>query len=87
MELTKQQKNCPYCRSKRTDDNLEIYQSEDNGYLSISSDGDVEIDEGNWVMEESEKTSNQSLIMVFHEILKFITLMAKSLWKKKASLI
>ena len=52
MELTEQQKNCPYCRSKRTDDNLEIYQSEDNGYLSINSDGDVEIDEGNWVMEE-----------------------------------
>ena len=38
-------------------------------------------------VEESEKTLSQSLIMVFHEILKFITLMAKSLWKKKASLI
>ena len=50
---TKQQKDCPYCRSKRTDDNLEIYQSEDNGYLSINSDGDVEIDEGNLVMEEN----------------------------------
>ena len=48
-----QQKNCPYCRNKHTDDNLEIYQSEDNGYLSINSDGDVEIDEGNWVMEEN----------------------------------
>ena len=53
MILTEQQKNCPYCRSKRTDDNLEIYQSEDNGYLSINSDGDVEIDEGNLVMEEN----------------------------------
>ena len=53
MKLTEKQKDCPYCRSKRTDDNLEIYQSEDNGYLSINSDGDVEIDEGNLVMEEN----------------------------------
>ena len=47
-----QQKNCPYCRSKDPDANAEIYKNGDE-YLAIGSDGDVEIDEGNLVMEEN----------------------------------
>ena len=47
----KQWKSCPYCRSKDPDANAEIYKNGDE-YLAIGSDGDVEIDEGNWVMEE-----------------------------------
>lgn len=49
---TKQWKNCPYCRSKDPDANAEIYKNGDE-YLAIGSDGDVEIDEGNLVMEEN----------------------------------
>lgn len=47
-----QQKNCPYCRSKDPDANAEIYKNGDE-YLAIGSDGNVEIDEGNLVMEEN----------------------------------
>lgn len=49
---TKQWKNCLYCRSKDPDANAEIYKNGDE-YLAIGSDGNVEIDEGNLVMEEN----------------------------------
>lgn len=49
---TKQWKSCPYCRSKDPDANAEIYKNGDE-YLAIGSDGNVEIDEGNLVMEEN----------------------------------
>lgn len=52
MKLTEKQKNCPYCRSKDPDANAEIYKNGDE-YLAIGSDGNVEIDEGNLVMEEN----------------------------------
>lgn len=52
LKLTEQQKNCPYCRSSDPDANFEIYKDGD-GYLAIGSGGDVEIDEGNLVMEEN----------------------------------
>ena len=48
---TKQWKSCPYCSSNDPDANAEIYKNGDE-YLAIGSDGDVEIDEGNLVMEE-----------------------------------
>lgn len=51
MKPTEKQKNCPYCRSNDPDANAEIYKNGDE-YLAIGSDGDLEIDEGNWVMEE-----------------------------------
>lgn len=40
MKLTKKQKNCPYCRSKDPDANLEIYKDGDE-YMSIGHSGDV----------------------------------------------
>lgn len=52
MELADKQKNCPYCHSKDPDANLEIYKDGDE-YMSIGRSGDVEIDEGNWIMEEN----------------------------------
>lgn len=52
MQLTEQQKNCLYCRSEDPDANLSIYDN-DGEYLAIGSSGDVEVDEGGFVLEES----------------------------------
>lgn len=60
LKLTEQQKNCPYCRSKDPDANAEIYKNGDE-YLAIGSDGNVEIDEGNLVMEENYYLYQESL--------------------------
>ena len=56
----KQWKSCPYCRSKDPDANAEIYKNGDE-YLAIGSDGNVEIDEGNLVMEENYYLYQESL--------------------------
>ena len=53
-------KSCPYCRSKDPDANAEIYKNGDE-YLAIGSDGNVEIDEGNLVMEENYYLYQESL--------------------------
>ena len=71
----KQWKSCPYCRSNDPDANAEIYKNGDE-YLAIGSDGDVEIDEGNWVMEEDYHLYQEKLF-------KFCPMCGKRLGEKE----
>ncbi len=53
MKLTEKQKNCPYCQSEDPDDNLAICGQSGDGRVAIGSTGDLEVDEGSWIMEEN----------------------------------
>lgn len=52
MDLTEEQRNCPYCQSEDPDDNLAICGQSGDGRVAIGGTGDVEIDEGNGFIPE-----------------------------------
>ena len=53
MKLTEKQKNCKYCQNEDPDDNLAICGQSGDGRVAIGSTGDLEVDEGSWIMEEN----------------------------------
>ena len=53
LKLTEKQKNCKYCQNEDPDDNLAICGQSGDGRVAIGSTGDLEVDEGSWIMEEN----------------------------------